>query len=752
MPFPILSKEALIPGRTSRLVVQAPLVAAAARPGNFVILRVGPRGERIPLTIADVDPRAGTVTIVYLVLGKTTAVLESLKQGDSILDLCGPLGKATHIEKGRTVVCIGGGTGIAAMHHIAKGHHQAGNRVISIIGSRSKDLLLYHSELSSFCPEVEVCTDDGSFGRKGIVTDLLRDVLTSDIAVHEVVAVGPVPMMEAVVNTARPFGVPTTVSLNSIMVDGIGMCGACRATVGGETKFTCVDGPEFDGYAVDFKELRQRLEAFKDQETLSHGEYCDCLGDKPVKKKRKEIAKRVEMPCQPPAQRIQNFREVALGYSPGMAQEEARRCLQCKKPQCVSGCPVEVPIKEFIKALAEGRLKESYKIIKKANSLPGVCGRVCPQETQCEGRCVLSAKGEPIAIGRLERFVADTYLASNTCRLLLDSSQYKEPDPAVQVACIGSGPASLTAAGYLAAKGVSVTVFEALHELGGVLVYGIPEFRLPKREIVGTEIDVLRHLGVRFLTNRVGGKTFQIQDLLDQGYKAVFIGVGAGLPSFLKIEGENLIGVFSANEYLTRANLGRAYLFPDYDTPTFPGRHVTVYGGGNVAMDAARTALRMKAESVTIVYRRTMDELPARREEIEHAVEEGVRFAMLSAPLRFIGDAKGRLSGVEVQGMELGEPDASGRRRPVPVAGKTSTLETDLAVIAVGTGANPVLLESTPGLKLNKWGYIEVDEKGETSMPNVFAGGDIVSGAATVILAMGAGRQAAKEIARRLGK
>ena len=752
MPFPILTKESLIPGRTSRLVIHAPMIATAARPGNFVILRIGQQGERIPLTIADTDPAAGTITIVYLVMGKTTAVLETLKEGDSILDLCGPLGKPTHIEKGGTVVCVGGGTGIAAMHHIAKGHHAAGNHVIAIIGSRSKDLLLYHGELSSFCPEVAVCTDDGSFGRKGLVTDLLKDILASDKDVREVVAIGPVPMMEAVVNTARPFNVPTTVSLNSIMVDGIGMCGACRVTVGGETKFTCVDGPEFDGYKVDFMELRQRLATFKDQEKVSHDEYCDCLGDKPKKKKAKEVGRRVDMPCQPAAQRVQNFREVALGYSPGMALEEARRCLQCKKPLCVSGCPVEVPIKDFIKALAEGRLDESYAIIKSTNSLPAVCGRVCPQEHQCEGKCVLNAKGQPVAIGRLERFVADTYLASSACQMLLGSSECRLPDPDLKVACIGSGPASLTAAGYLAAKGVSVTVFEALHELGGVLVYGIPEFRLPKQEIVGTEIAVLRQLGVEFVTNYVGGKTFQVQDLLDQGYKAVFIGVGAGLPTFLKVPGENFTGVFSANEYLTRANLGRAYAFPTYDTPTFPGRHVTVYGGGNVAMDAARTALRMQAESVKIVYRRTMDELPARHEEVEHAIEEGVQFEMLSAPLKFVGDENGRLTGVELQRMALGAPDASGRRRPVPVEGDITALETDLAIIAVGTGANPVLLESTPGLKLNKWGYIEADENGETSIPNVFAGGDIVSGAATVILAMGAGRIAAKEIARRLGK
>ena len=753
MPSKILTKESLIPGQTSRLVIDAPHIAAAAKPGNFVILRVTPTGERIPLTIADTDPDAGTITLVYLVMGKTTAVLESLNAGDCIEDLCGPLGKATHIEKTGSVICVGGGTGIAAMHHIAKGHHRAGNYVIAVIGARSKNLLLYHDELSSFCDEVLVTTDDGSFGRKGLVTDPLKERLEQDKTIKEVVAIGPVPMMQAVAAAVKPFNVPTTVSLNSIMVDGIGMCGACRVTVGGEVKFTCVDGPEFDGQLVDFAELRSRLGAFREQENLSK-EHCTCLDDavKAAKPAKKQKPRRVAMPCQPAAERIKNFREVALGYSPGQAQEEAKRCLQCKKPLCIKGCPVEVPIKEFIKNIVDGDIEKAYETIKSTNSLPAVCGRVCPQENQCEGECILGKKGEPVAIGRLERFVADTYLASSACKKLLGKDACAIPDPDVRVACIGSGPSSLTVAGYLAACGIQVTVFEALHELGGVLVYGIPEFRLPKKDIVGSEVDVLKQVGVEFVTNYVGGKTFQIQQLLDQGYKAVFIGVGAGLPKFLNVPGENLIGVFSANEYLTRVNLGRAYDFPNYDTPIFPGKQVTVFGGGNVAMDAARTALRLGAESVHIVYRRTRDEIPARHEELEHAEEEGVILQLLSAPIRFLGDDKGKLSGVELQRMELGEPDASGRRRPVPIKDDFFTLQTDLAVVAVGTGANPVLLEATAGLKLNKWGYIEADENGETSIPNVFAGGDIVSGAATVILAMGAGRTSAKEIARRFGK
>ena len=468
-------------------------------------------------------------------------------------------------------------------------------------------------------------------------------------------------------------------------------------------------------------------------------------------KKSKRIEPRVDMPCQPANVRVRNFSEVALGYTAENATQEAARCLQCKNPKCVKGCPVEVPIRDFIGALAKGKLEEAYRIIKSTNSLPAVCGRVCPQEIQCEGACVLNAKGQPVAIGRLERFVADTYMTMDACGQISGKPECPYIDPDTRVACIGSGPSSLTVAGYLASRGIKVTVFEALHELGGVLVYGIPEFRLPKSDIVAKEVEALKDLQVDFVTNWVGGRTFSIDDLFAEGYKAVFIGVGAGLPRFMNIPGENLIGVFSANEYLTRVNLGRAYDFPNFDTPVMQGRNVTVFGGGNVAMDAARTAMRLGAESVRIVYRRTRDEMPARHEELEHAEEEGVQLELLSAPLAFNGDEAGKLVSVTLQRMELGEPDASGRRKPVAVAGATYDLPTDLAVIAVGTRPNPILLEETPALALNRWGYIQVDEAtGETSIPNVFAGGDIVTGAATVILAMGAGRRAAKEMARRL--
>jgi glutamate synthase (NADPH/NADH) small chain len=458
---------------------------------------------------------------------------------------------------------------------------------------------------------------------------------------------------------------------------------------------------------------------------------------------------RVPMPCQEPEVRITNYAEVALGYSRKDALAEAGRCLQCKRPGCVAGCPVEVPVSKFIGALAQNRLEEAHAAIKSTNSLPAICGRVCPQENQCEGKCILNARGNPIAIGRLERYVADYFLARPNA---LPSAKELPGDGSIKAACIGGGPASITVAGYLASRGVKVTVFEALHEMGGVLVYGIPEFRLPKQAVVQKELAALAARGVEFKTNWVGGKTITVQGLFAQGYKAVFIGVGAGLPKFFEVPGENLNGVLSANEYLTRLNLGRGYDFPNHDTPPFTGREVTVYGAGNVAMDAARSALRTGAESVRIVYRRTRAEMPARKEEMEHAEEEGVLFEELAAPLEFFGDAAGRLTGVKLQVMELGEPDSSGRRSPEPKAGATRTLKTDLAVIALGTQANRVLLEATPELKLNKRGYIEVDENNETSIPNVFAGGDIVTGAATVIRAMGAGRTAAKAMAERLGQ
>ena len=451
-------------------------------------------------------------------------------------------------------------------------------------------------------------------------------------------------------------------------------------------------------------------------------------------------ASRQPMPEQPANVRRRNFEEVPYGYSEDQAVSEAIRCLQCKKPLCIDGCPVEVDIPAFIAKIKEKDFSGSIRKIWEKNALPAVCGRVCPQESQCEGNCIVGKKGEPVAIGNLERFVADWERSHGTGELLP-----KAAPTGKRVAVVGSGPSGLTVAGDLILKGHDVTLFEAFHKPGGVLVYGIPEFRLPK-EIVYKEVNSLERLGVKLETNSVIGRIVSLDELFKEGYDVIYLGVGAGLPTFLDVPGENLIGIYSANEYLTRSNLMKAYLFPEYDTPIALGKNVVVVGAGNVAMDAARTAMRLGADNVKIVYRRSRDEMPARAAEIHHAEEEGIEMFLLTAPTRFMGDKDGKLNAMECLKMELGEPDASGRRRPVPIKGSEFILDCDLAVISVGSGANPLLTQSTDGLKLNKWGYIIADGEGKTSKRGVWAGGDIVTGAATVILAMGAGRIASNSM------
>jgi glutamate synthase (NADPH/NADH) small chain len=465
------------------------------------------------------------------------------------------------------------------------------------------------------------------------------------------------------------------------------------------------------------------------------------MSEETIPKEKKAKKGRVGMPEQEPQVRARNFLEVPTGYTPEMAKEEAARCLQCKNPGCVDGCPVGIDIPGFIKLVKEGEFTQSIRNVWTQNSLPAICGRVCPQEIQCEGKCILAKKGEPVAIGNLERFVADWERENGTGALPPTA-----PSTGKKVAVVGSGPAGLTVAGDLIQKGHEVSVFEAFHKPGGVLLYGIPEFRLPK-DIVAQEVNFLERLGVKVQCNAVVGRTVTLDELFEEGYQAIFLGLGAGLPKFMNIPGENLIGVLSANEYLTRANLMKAYLFPKVDTPIPRGKDVVVLGGGNVAMDSARTALRLGADRVRLVYRRSRDEMPARAAEAHHAEEEGIEFFLLTNPIRYIGNDKGRLTGMECIKMELGEPDASGRRRPVPVKGSEFELSCDLCIVAVGTGANPLLTSSTPDLKINKWGYIEADTKsGKTMKKGVWAGGDIVTGSATVILAMGAGRAAADSI------
>ncbi|MGC9514852.1 NADPH-dependent glutamate synthase [Methanocrinis sp.] len=461
----------------------------------------------------------------------------------------------------------------------------------------------------------------------------------------------------------------------------------------------------------------------------------------------KEAKARVAMPEQEPEERRRNFDEVPLGYSPEMAVEEASRCLHCRSPSCVEGCPVEIDIPAFVRSIKEEKFEEAIEKIWEKNRLPAICGRVCPQESQCEGVCVLAKKGRPIAIGNLERFAAD--LARE--RGIEEASPKPEPS-GKRVAIVGSGPAGLTVASDLLAEGHQVTIFEALHKPGGVLVYGIPEFRLPK-EIVAAEIESLKGRGAEIRCNVVVGRTITIDELFEEGYDAIFVGVGAGLPRFMNLPGENLVGILSANEYLTRANLMKAYQFPEYDTPIPRGEKVVVIGAGNVAMDSARTAVRLGAERVRIVYRRSREEMPARSAEIHHAEEEGVEFLLLTSPTRFLGDEEGRVVGMECIRMELGEPDSSGRRRPAPIAGSEFEIECDLVIVAIGTEANPLLTRSTDGLELNRRGYIVADpETGETSIQGVWAGGDIVTGSATVIEAMGAGRRAARSIHQYLAR
>ena len=763
--------------------VEAPDVARSCQPGHFVMVRMDETGERIPLTVADFDREKGTVTIVVQAVGKTTFQMMALPEGSMILDFIGPLGMASHLERQNKAVLVGGGLGVAPVFPQLRRHKELGSYTISIIGFRNKDLMFWADQFGKYSDEFRVATDDGSFGTKGFVTVVLDQVLKENKDISEVIAIGPLPMMKACAELTRPYGIRTMVSLNSIMVDGTGMCGSCRVTIGGKVKFACVDGPDFDGHLVNFDELMLRQKRFEHEEkeclkrfederrrlaeigqggtnpAIVTGRKRPRIEDLPeapkpeppstakLVKNIKTIApKRTGMPEQDPQIRNKNFEEVAQGYTLEMALAEADRCLQCKKPKCVPGCPVEIDIPGFIGALARKNIEESYGILKSANALPAVCGRVCPQEVQCEATCVIGNKLEPVAVGRLERFVADFAVGRG----------WDKPPQFIsagrKAAVVGSGPAGLACAGDLIKAGVDVTVFEALHVAGGVLKYGIPEFRLPN-DTIDIEIEGLARLGVKFELDCIIGKLFTIPQLMqEKGFDAVFIATGAGSPKFMGIPGEAYNGVVSANEILTRINLMQGFRQPLYDTPVGMGKRVAVIGAGNTAMDAMRVSLRMGAEKVYLVYRRSIKESPARAEELHHAIEEGIIAKWLTNPVRILGNEAGWVTGMEVIEMELGEPDASGRRSPVPKKGTEHILDVDMVVYALGTSANPIIAQSTPGLKINRWGYIEIEEKtGMSSVPGVFAGGDIVTGSATVILAMGAGRRAARGMLQYMG-
>ena len=748
----------------AELIVEAPLIARSRRAGHFVIIRVDDHSERVPLTIAGADIEKGTITLVVQQVGASTHKLLAMNPGDCIHDVVGPLGRATRIEKYGTVVCACGGVGAAPMLPIAEALKKAGNKVITVLAARNKDLIILKDELTQWSDELIVMTDDGSMGKQGVVTVGVEEVINRE-TVNKCITIGPAIMMKFVALTTAKYNIPTEASLNTIMVDGTGMCGACRVTVGGKTKFVCVDGPEFDAHEVDWTEMLSRMKSYKAEEAEALTAYLNPKNDSRTTVNRRstdgqslcetEVSSvepftgtpkdrvaipRVQMPELRPEVRVKSLHEeVNQGLTFSQAITESHRCLNCKNPSCVQGCPVNINIPGFIKTLEKGDILGAAAIIKESSSLPAVCGRVCPQEKQCEANCIHHKMGhQPVAIGYLERFCAD-YANS---QITNHKSQITNPTNATKIAVVGSGPAGLTFAGDAAKYGYEVHVFEALHEIGGVLKYGIPEFRLPNA-IVDKEIDGLRALGVQFHTDTIIGKTISVKELEEQGFKGIFVGSGAGLPRFMNIPGENLNGVLSCNEYLTRVNLMDASN-PATDTPLLYGKNVAVIGGGNTAMDAVRTAKRLGAERAMIIYRRSEEEMPARIEEVHHAKQEGIEFLTLHNPIEYHADENGRVNEAVLQVMELGEPDESGRRSPVPVEGKTITLPVDLVIVAVGVSPNPLIPSSVEGLEISKKGTIVVNEGMQSALPMLFAGGDIVRGGATVILAMSDGRKAAK--------
>ena len=758
----IISKEHFSE-RVFKLVIEAPLIAKSRKAGHFVIVRVGDKGERMPLTIAEADPVKGTITLVVQKVGLSSTRLCELNEGDYITDVVGPLGKATHIENFGTVVCAGGGVGVAPMLPIVQALKAAGNKVITVLAGRSKDLIILENEMRARSDEVIIMTDDGSYGKKGLVTEGIEEVIKRE-KVDKCFAIGPAIMMKFVCLLTKKYDIPTDVSLNTIMVDGTGMCGACRITVGGKTKFVCVDGPEFDGHQVDFDEMLKRMGAFKDIEVEEihkldpKPDTCEAVKPaddrsaqwreelrKSMKPKERTLIPRVRMNELDPEYRSHSRKEeVNLGLNEEQALIEAKRCLDCANPSCMEGCPVGINIPTFIKNIERGEFLEAARVLKQTSALPAVCGRVCPQEKQCESKCIHLKMGhEAVAIGYLERFAADYER---------ESGQISVPEIAekkgIKVAVVGSGPAGLSFAGDMAKMGYDVTVFEALHEIGGVLKYGIPEFRLPNK-IVDVEIDNLSKMGVEFVKDCIIGKTVSVEDLEKEGFKGVFVASGAGLPNFMNIPGENSINIMSSNEYLTRVNLMDA-ASEDSDTPVTFGKRVAVIGGGNTAMDSVRTARRLGAEKAMIIYRRSEAEMPARLEEVKHAKEEGVEFLTLHNPIEYIADEKGRVKQVVLQKMELGEPDASGRRSPVAIPGAIETIDIDMAIVSVGVSPNPIVPNSIPGLELGRKGTIAVNDDMQSSIPTIYAGGDIVRGGATVILAMGDGRRAAAAMDKQL--